>query len=188
MHLFKHRTKKADDVTKLTSRDVEPVKDAEPVKAVAVTAPAATPEVVDMFFDRFDRLFDEWTRLVPFRGSELLDREWVPAELIRVDQIRDDGALVVRAELPGLDPDKDVEVTVSDGILSIDARRREEDRAEKDGYLRQEIRYGAFRRSLPLPGGVTASDIAASYRDGILEIRIPTCEATPASRVTITKT
>jgi HSP20 family protein len=82
---------------------------------------------------------------------------------------------------------KDLEVSVSNGILAIDARRCEEDRSEKDGYLRKEICYGAFRRLLPLPGGVTAADVAASYQDGILEIRIPLSEPTQASRVPITK-
>ena len=100
-------------------------------------------------FSRFDRMFDEWARMMPFP-------HWREADyLIRVEQFREDGALVVRADLPGIDPDKDVELTVSDGMLHIHAERREEEKREEKGYLRRELRYGSLSRTLPLPGGVT---------------------------------
>ena len=95
---------------------------------------------------------------------------------------------MVRAELPGIDPDKDVELTVSDGMLRIDAERREEEKTEEKGYVRQELRYGSFARTLPLPMGVTESDITASYKDGILEVRIPAPAPEPTKRISISKT
>jgi HSP20 family protein len=95
------------------------------------------------------------------------------------DEYQEEGTLVVRAELPGIDPEKDVELTVTDGMLHIN-ERRVEDRQESEKYLRQELRVGSFTRVLPLPEGLTESDISASYKDGILEIRIPLPEAPPA--------
>jgi HSP20 family protein len=94
-------------------------------------------------------------------------------DLIRVEEFREDGTLVIRADLPGIDPDKDVELTVSDGMLHIGAERREEEKREEKGYLRHEVRYGSLSRSLPLPEGVTEDDITATYEAGVLEIRVP---------------
>lgn len=138
-------------------------------------------------FERFDRLFDNWTRLLPFRRPMAYGPAVLPEEAIRVDEIREHGALVVRAELPGIDPDKDVQLTVSDGMLRIEAERREEEMKEEKGYVRHELRYGSFARSLPLPEGVKEGDIVATYKDGILEIRIPAPKLEPARRIPIAK-
>jgi HSP20 family protein len=131
-------------------------------------------------FGRFDKMFDEWMKALPFRGALEARWPWLAEDMIRVDEYREEGALVVRAELPGIDPEKDVELTVTDGMLHITAERRVEDRQESEKYLRQELRVGSFTRVLPLPEGVTESDITASYKDGILEIRIPLPEPPPA--------
>jgi HSP20 family protein len=127
-------------------------------------------------FGRLDRLFDEWMRSVPMRRS--LGAVWDPQaeDVISVDEYRDGQTQVIRAELPGIDPDKDVELTVSDGMLRIDAERRVEEDTEDKGYIRHELRYGRFTRVLPLPDGATESDISASYTNGILEIRVPVAE------------
>ena len=132
-------------------------------------------------FGRFDRLFEEWLRMMPFA-------RWREAEdLIRVEEYREDGTLVIRADLPGIDPDKDVELTVSDGMLHIEAERREEEKREEKGYLRREVRYGSFSRSLPLPKGMTEADITATYNDGVLEIRIPEPKHEEAKKIAISK-
>ncbi len=120
---------------------------------------------------RFDRLFDEWARMMPFRPV-LFPHLREAGDLIRVDEFREDGTLVIRADLPGIDPDKDVAVTVSDGVLHIDAERRTEEEREEKGYVRHEVHYGSLSRSLPLPAGVTEADITAAYRDGVLEVRV----------------
>jgi HSP20 family protein len=94
---------------------------------------------------------------------------------------------VVRAELPGIDPDEDVELTVTDGMLHIEAERREEEETEDKGYVRRELRYGSFSRSLPLPEGATEADITATYKDGILEIRVPAPQPPPAKKIPVSK-
>jgi HSP20 family protein len=137
-------------------------------------------------FSRFDRLFEDWTRMLPFR-SVAFPFGWGSGDMIRVEEYQEDGTLVVRADLPGIDPDKDVELTVADGMLRIEAERRMEEKKEGKGYLRQEVRYGSFSRSLPLPAGVTGADITATYKDGILEIRIPGPTREPARKIAISK-
>jgi HSP20 family protein len=139
------------------------------------------------WFARFDRLFEDWARMLPSRrplpGVEMMD------EIIRIDEFQENGTLVIRAELPGIDPEKDVEVTVADRMLHIRAERREEEESKQKGYTRRELRYGSFARTLPLPEGVSESDIVASYKDGILEIRVPVPEVSKpeSKKITITK-
>ena len=123
------------------------------------------------FFDRMDRLFGEWMRAMSVRVPFVED-------VIRVDEYQEGKTLVVRAELPGIDPDKDVEVVLSHGMLRINAQRRSAEKSTDQGYLRHELRYGSFTRTLPLPEGVSGDGITAAYRDGILEIRIPLPERT----------
>ena len=103
---------------------------------------------------------------------------------IRVEDFEEDGAYVVRAELPGIDPDKDVEVTVEGDMLTIHGERREE--TKEKGH--HEFHYGSFRTSVSLPSGTKSDDITASYTDGVLEVRVPTeTEKTAAVKVPITR-
>lgn len=144
-------------------------------------------EPVDLF-SRFDRMFDHWVRAFPFpRPVSVAGIEWMPEDLIRVDEYQEDGVLVVKAEMPGIDPDKDVELSMSDHVLHIVAERREEETTEEKGYVRQEIRSGSFSRALALPPGVTESDITATYKNGILEIRIPAPEPAPMTKIPVIK-
>ena len=125
-----------------------------------------------------DRIFDEWMRtFLPTRSFG----NWAAPgdDLIRVDEFKDGNTQVIRAELPGVDPAKDVEVTVADGLLHINAERRVEERTQDLGFIRHEMRYGNLTRTLPLPEGVTEADIAASYKAGILEIRVPLADQRP---------
>jgi HSP20 family protein len=131
-----------------------------------------------------DRMFDEWWRTLP------LPRPWPGSEgspgddVIRVDEFREGDHQVIRAELPDIDPEKDVDVTVRDGMLRIAAQRRVEEEAQEKGYTRRELRYGSFSRTLPLPDGAEEKDIRASYKDGILEIRVPVREPAPPAEPT----
>jgi HSP20 family molecular chaperone IbpA len=113
------------------------------------------------FPDLFDWLESPWASLLPF----------IPAHTVRIEDYTDDGRYVIRAELPGLDPEKDVEVTVEAGVLTIHAERRE----EKNQAHRSEFRYGSLTRSVTLPPGADTEKITASYDQGILEVsvRIP---------------
>jgi HSP20 family protein len=137
-------------------------------------------------FDWFDRMFDDWTKVLPFRRPMMFGR-WFAEDMIHVDEFRENGTLVIHAELPGIDPSKDVELTVADGMLTIAAERREDKQVEEEGYLCRELRHGSFTRTLPLPPTTTEADIKASYKNGILEIRVPAPKAVPAKKIPIAK-
>jgi HSP20 family protein len=83
-----------------------------------------------------------------------------------------DGHLVVRAELPGLTKD-DVHVEVTEEALTIEGERRAEHEERQGGFFHSERRYGTFRRHIPLPEGVNAGQVTATFKDGILEIAMP---------------
>ena len=91
---------------------------------------------------------------------------------LRIEQYQEGDTLVVRVELPGIDPETDVDISVADDTLHIEARREEDaERVDKKGY-RTELRYGERSRSIDLPRGVSQDGIIATYEDGVLEIRI----------------
>ena len=132
--------------------------------------------------ERFD--FPERFRFeIPELFRRMVDFDWESGWL-RVEEYVDDGTLIVRAELPDIDPEKDVELSVANGVLHIRAQREEKtEKKEKDVY-RSEFRYGAFVRDVALPKGVSGNDITASYKDGILEIRAPMAKAEEKPPVT----
>lgn len=116
----------------------------------------------DPFFQRLSDWFDEplgrWsrTRMEHF---------------IRVEETMSDGALVIRAELPGIDPAKDIDIDVADGMLTISAER-EESTTGGDGHF-SEFRYGTFRRTLRVPSDLDPATITAHYHQGILTVTVP---------------
>lgn len=89
-----------------------------------------------------------------------------------IEVLERDGHLVVRAELPGLTKD-DVHVEVTEEALTIEGERRAEHEERQGGFFRSERRYGTFRRHIPLPEGVNAEQVTATFKDGILEIAMP---------------
>ncbi|MFC8348422.1 Hsp20/alpha crystallin family protein [Streptomyces sp. NPDC057280] len=88
---------------------------------------------------------------------------------IRIEEHLTDEAYVLRAELPGLDPARDVEITVEDGLLTLRAERA----AELTDNHRTEIRYGTFARCVRLPAGAQGDKATAAYKDGVLTITVP---------------
>ncbi len=90
------------------------------------------------------------------------------AQPIRVEDSITDDHYTVRAELAGIDPERDVEVTVGSGYLTIHAERTD----KTEGKHRSEFRYGSFSRSLPLPPAANDDDVTAAYRDGILTVSV----------------
>jgi HSP20 family protein len=94
-------------------------------------------------------------------------------DMIRVEEFTDGTTEVIRAEAPGIDPDKDVELTITDNTLSLRVERRDETKDKAGDGFRTEFRYGALSRVMPLPDGAKADDITATYTHGILEIRVP---------------
>ena len=118
----------------------------------------------------------------PFADLPAFWNDLMESTALKVEEYEDDGQRVVRAEIPGIDPEKDVEITVSDHRLHIRAERRSETKTEdKKGY-RSEFQYGSFERTLRLPPGAGEDDVHATYVDGILEVRIPIDTAEAASR------
>jgi HSP20 family molecular chaperone IbpA len=131
--------------------------------------------LVPDLLDLFEAPFGAWQR--PFMPAIAAQ-----AQAIRIEDYTDGGNYVVRAELPGIDPAKDVEITATGDVLRIHAERHEE---HKDAH-RSEFRYGAFTRTLPLPRGTTTDDIKASYDQGVLTVMVPMPEVKEATkRVTI---
>jgi HSP20 family molecular chaperone IbpA len=114
------------------------------------------------FPDLLDWLESPWSAMMPFGSNQTF----------RVEDYTDDGTYMIRAELPGLNPDKDVEVTVDGGTLTIRAERREESKQDRHS----EFRYGSLTRSVPLPEGVDVENITAKYDKGILEVTVPVPE------------
>jgi len=120
----------------------------------------------------------------PWSAEEMGGGSWSPA----IDVFTRDGDLVIRVELPGVDPDKDVDISVQRDVLTIRGERRHDERfTGEDGVYRVESRYGAFSRSVALPEGVNVDDIRASHKNGILEVVVPkVTELTAPKKVEIT--
>ena len=95
--------------------------------------------------------------------------QFTAAQSFRVEEVARDNRYVIRAELPGLDPDNDIEVTVDGRILTIRAERRRQD----TGPHRSEFRYGSLARAVTLPARVDAADVTARYDKGVLEVSVP---------------
>jgi HSP20 family protein len=109
---------------------------------------------------------------------------WNPA----VDVFTRQGDLVIRAELPGIDPEGDVEITVQDGMLTLRGDRQQESKMDDEGYSRFESWRGYFVRHVPLPEGVKADSIQAAYENGILEVIVPkAAELSAAKKIPISK-
>ena len=121
--------------------------------------PQAPARFRAMFPDLADWLESPWTGPPPFLAGQVFRLE---------ESIRDD-RYVIRAELPGLDPENDIEVTVDGRILTIHAERRQQD----TGPHRSEFRYGSLARAVRLPARVDPADIAARYDKGVLEVSVP---------------
>ena len=91
---------------------------------------------------------------------------------VRIEDFVEAGEYVLRAEMPGIDPEKDLNVIVDGDILTIHGERSEETKTKN----RRELHYGSFSRSVTLPAGVDPSGIRADYTDGVLELRAPMAE------------
>ncbi|QJA05337.1 Hsp20/alpha crystallin family protein [Thermosulfurimonas marina] len=114
-----------------------------------------------------DRLWEEFfgrTRF-PERWEGL---EWVPA----VDVSETEEAVVVRADVPGLDPE-DLEITLSGNTLVIKGEKKKEQEEKKENFYRVERVYGSFMRTVELPAEVEADKVEATYKNGVLKIVLP---------------
>ena len=131
--------------------------------------PAHRHAVPARFPDLLDWLDSPWSAVLPFG----------PAHTFRVEDYTENGTYMIRAELPGVDPEKDVEVTVESGMLTIHAERREETKHDRHS----EFKYGSLTRSVTLPEGADPDSITASYDQGMLTVTVPVPEeAKPNAR------
>ncbi|SPM32250.1 Molecular chaperone IbpA, HSP20 family [Mycobacterium rhizamassiliense] len=123
------------------------------------------------FFPEFSELFAGFPALAGVRHA-------FDTRVMRLEDEMKDGRYVVRAEMPGIDPAKDVDITVRDGQLSIKAERTE----KKDFDGRSEFSYGSFLRTVSLPTGADEENIEATYDNGILTVSVAVSEPKPAER------
>jgi len=111
---------------------------------------------------RFDRMFNELT------DDRERERAWTPA----IDVERDNGNLVIRADVPGIKPEE-VKIEIEDDILTVSGEHEERKEEKDKHFLRRARRYGSFSRSMALPAGVEAKKIKAKTHDGVVEVTIP---------------
>ena len=140
-----------------------------------VSRPQAPARFRAMFPDLADWLESPWSGPPPFLAGQVFRLE---------ESIRDD-RYVIRAELPGLDPENDIEVTVDGRILTIRAERRQQD----NGPYRSEFRYGSLARAVRLPARVDPADVTARYDKGVLEVSVPAGAVKPeGTRIPVART
>lgn len=101
-----------------------------------------------------------------------------------IESFVEEGKLIVRVELPGIDP-KDITVNVAGDMLTIRGSREEEHETHKRDFLNREFRYGAIERSMPLRQGVKAEDIKANFSNGLLQLTIPIPEESAPKEVKV---
>ena len=133
---------------------------------------------IDSLQGNMNQLFDRFFEGRAGNGSSM--RRWIPA----MDLIETDDNLVLRADLPGLSQD-DLDIEIKDGVLTISGERRAEHEEKGEGFHRVERSFGSFSRSLSLPEAVDPEQVAADFKDGVLEVRIPKPEETKPTRVAI---
>jgi len=124
--------------------------------------------------------------LVPFGRRDLFDFDWdefftfpavgtffpIESRGIRVD-VKDQGSdIFVEAELPGFDKDE-IEITLRDNYLTIQAERKQEVNEEKEGFIRKERSYGKLQRTVTIPYEINPDAVEAKYQAGVLKIKLP---------------
>jgi HSP20 family protein len=134
-------------------------------------------------FDRIrgemDRLWDSFLEGRPVRRSED-GREWLPS--VDVSETKND--LVIKAELPGLDP-KDIDISMNNGYLTIKGEKKHEIEEKDENYHLIERSYGSFTRSVRLPREVQSDKITASFKNGVLRITLPKSEEAKRKEIKI---
>lgn len=126
-----------------------------------------------------DRLWDSFFDRGGRRKTEEAT-DWVPT--LDISETKDD--LVIKAEVPGLEP-KDIDISLSDGILTIKGEKKEEREEKEEDYYLMERCYGSFARSIQLPKRVQSDKIQATYKNGVLKIVLPKSEEAKKKEIKI---
>ena len=146
----------------------------------------------DTSFGEMERYFDKFLRhpfslmtpsigLRDFLGTHPMLGEISPT----VDIFEDGNELVLKAELPGIKKN-DLTVTIAENRITISGEKKQEEKVEKKDYHWMESSYGSFTRSFRLPENVNGDAAKASFKEGILEIRIPKTEEAKQKKITVT--
>jgi len=149
-------------------------------QSVAIRRPYLPRSFRDIW-EEMDRLWEGFPRLPRLRTS-ILEPTW-PA----VDVFERDGSLVVKADVPGMKPE-DIDVSISEDGLTISGHRAEEKEVKEKDYYRCERSYGGFVRQIALPSGADREKAEASFKDGVLEIRLPLAERAKHKKIEIKAT
>jgi HSP20 family protein len=134
---------------------------------------------MDRFRREIDDLFDRFMNGGAF-GPQWVPTTWAPA----VESYVEGENLVIRADLPGIDP-KNVEVTVTGNTLTVRGSRESRHEENERDYMYREVAYGSFERSLTLPASVTADQVKAAYNNGVLELTMPAPRELAAKKIPI---
>jgi HSP20 family protein len=127
-----------------------------------------------MEIDRLNQMFADLR-------TEAFNQGWVPA----VDIYETDShEVVIKAELPDVKKE-DIGVTVENNVLTLTGERKQEQSTKRDQFQRIERRFGSFSRAFTLPTSVDAGQIAASYKDGVLTIRLPRREEAKPKQISV---
>jgi HSP20 family protein len=126
-----------------------------------------------------DRLWDSFFEERPRRRVEEVG-EWLPS--LDLSETKND--LVVKAELPGIDP-KDIDISLANDVLTIKGEKKQEREEKEEDYHLIERSYGAFTRSIRLPREVQSDKINASYKNGILRVTLPKSEEAKKKEIKI---
>jgi HSP20 family protein len=130
--------------------------------------------------NEMNRLFTTFFDTPTSGNGEAPTGRWIPA----MDLVETDTHFVLKADLPGLS-EGDVSIEVEDNVLTVSGERKADHEDKREGYVRVERAYGAFRRSLTLPEGIDPEAVVASFENGVLDIRIPKPEERKPRRVAI---
>lgn len=157
------------------------------VKTGAATAAAAAATAPGQDLERIFENFLRRRLSAPFnwdrpRWGELWKQ--LGQQAPSVDIVDRDKEIIVRAELPGVEK-KDLDVSIDERTLTIRGSNRREEKEEKDNYFRQEIRSGAFSRSVLLPADVNIAKATAAFKGGVLELRLPKARTAKPKKIDV---
>lgn len=135
------------------------------------------PRTVSFLPERnlWDRIFEDWS-------PEVLEKEktWMPA----FDISENDKEYTLTAEMPGIDP-KELDITLSDGVLTVKGEKKQEKEEKGENYHRIERSYGSFQRSFHIPEKVKTEKVDATYKDGVLKLKLEKDEKNETKKITV---
>jgi HSP20 family protein len=127
--------------------------------------------------------FDPFARDLQRQFDRLSRHAFGQSTLMPLDGVRRDGDVVLRFDVPGIDPES-IDVTVDRGVLSVSVKRQEE-RSEGDKFIVRERMMGTFTRRMHLSENLNSDAVEATYANGVLEVRIPVLEQAKPRKVEV---